>query len=323
VTPQSVLSQDEVEALLELVESERGAAPSADDTDGGGEAAVVKRDFSKPDRLPKEDYLWIQGEASHAGTRVGEALTRWLQLDIRVECVAVETQRYQAFLGSLASPCLVFPFACGGQSGALAIDPAVVLAAVDRVLGGTGKSRFVARTVTSVEMPIGNRFAACALQAFAEGLSDVVAMAKEPSGGAALHVRQARFVGPERKCLVLTYSVAGDVAEAQIQVVLPAMLFQAKGNSETNRPAVAPPPSLPGVGVEVAARMAETTITLADLLALERGDVVTLDAEWGDPAVIEVEGRAVATASIGTVDENFAFCIDTIIPHKSPSERKP
>src|SRR5262245_10337972 len=275
MAPQSLLTQDEVEALLELVESGKhglGDVAEIDDAAAGGQP-VLKRDFSKPDKLPREEYRWFQGEATHAGTRAAEALARWLEMDIRMECVGIEIQRFQAFTAGLASPCVAYPVACGNAQGVLAIDPPAVLAAVDRVLGGTGKSRFLARTLTTVELPMALRFATTALQALADGLSDVVAMAKEPAGPPALHTRQARFVPPDSKCLVLTYSIAGEVQEAEMKLAFPATLFQRKSGQESSRAAAAPPPALPSIGVDVAVRLAETTIRLRELLALERGDV--------------------------------------------------
>lgn len=314
----TLLTQEEVEALLELVESERGAVPAGDGAAEAPEpAAVSRRDFSKPGRLPRADYRWFQGEASHAATRLGEALGRWLQMEVRAECVSIEIQQYQGFLGALPSPCLVFPIRLAGdQAGALSLDSAAVLAAVDRVLGGTGKARFVSRAVTSVEVPIAQKFAGCALEAFADGLADVATLERTPAGPPTVHVRQARYLPSETKCLVLSYTVAGDLAETELKLVFPASLFPRRhvAGETTERPA-APPPAIPSVGVEVAVRLGDTSIGLRDLLALEAGDVVSLDTDLGEPATLEVEGRPVATASVGTLDGSLAVQVDHLLPH--------
>lgn len=323
--PESLLTQAEIDALLDLVEETRGPLtavpldiPAVDPEDGG---SIVKRDFSKPDQLPKEESEWLQGEATHAATRVAEGLARWLHLEVRVECVGIELQQYQAFLTALQSPCLVYPLQGGdGTGGALAIDPSIVLAAVDRVLGGTGKARFATRTLTTVELPIGLSLAKRAVAALAEGLSDILTIDREIAAPPALNTRQARFLPADVKCVVLTYAVSGDLSETELRLVFPVQAFITTETKATNHCPVNLPPELPKIGVDVGIRLSETELTLREILALEPGDVVALDGDAGSPVRVEVEGRAVASGSLGSIRDNIAVAIEEILVNRTTSE---
>jgi flagellar motor switch protein FliM len=315
------LTQDEIDALLELVGAERGAPGEAVHDAGAVRAFAaaegpVKRDFSKPDPIPKDDFLWFQAEAAHAATRVAEGISKWLQLDARVECAAIELQQYRAFLRGLQNHCLVYPLQNGDEcQGALSLDPALALAAVDRVLGGAGRSRFASRTLTSVELPIGLALAKKIAGALAEGLSDIVAVPREAPAAPALHVRQARFIAPDVKCVVLTYCVTGDLVETEVRLVCPAHLFAKAGSKDRSHGPAAIPPELVKIGVEVGVRLSETDLTIGEILALEPGDVVPLDGDAGSSVRVEVEGRPVAKGSLGRVHENFAVAIEEILAH--------
>lgn len=315
---QTLLTQEEIDALLELVE-EKGAG---DPRDSGGEPeapegaddTVRKRDFSRPDPLPKSEQQWFQGEATHAAVRLAESLTKWLGYSVRVECVGIELQPYESILRSLETPCLVYRYGGPDGEGVLALDPSLALATVDRLLGGQGKARYVARTLTAVELPIAAMLAERVLTALADGLADVVTLPRQPAGPPAMHVRQARVLRADEKCLVLTYAVAGDLAETELRLVLSAASL-AKKRADSDAPKdEGLPPELSKVGVELGVKLSEADLTLAEILALEPGDVVTLDGDAGSPVCVEVEGRPVARGTLGAVHENFAVSIDEILP---------
>lgn len=335
--PQTLLTQEEIEALLELVESERGTgvpepaagekqqnakrgAPSASQgtpATNFPDEEILKRDFSKPDRLPRDEFYWLQGEAAHAAARISESLTRWLRMDARVECISIETQQYQSFLASLASPCVVYHVHCGresSQSAAISIDAALVLAIVDRVLGGKGKARFATRQLSNIELLMSSRLCDILLKSLSDGFADVLPIDLKPVGPAATHVRQARFMDNDTNIIIATYSISGDLAETEVRFLLPA---SACARREERIPAPAPsdaPPAIPKIQVDVAVRLAGTNITIQDLLDLDIGDVISLDHPAGASARIEVEGSETAFGKIGTRDNNLAVQIESVIP---------
>ncbi|MFN0205567.1 MAG: flagellar motor switch protein FliM [Planctomycetota bacterium] len=319
--PQTLLSQDEIEALLELVENERANAPSSSDREVSDnlqidDAEILRRDFSKPDRLPRDEYQWLQGEAAHAAVRASDALSKWLRLDARIECVAIETQKYKSFLSGLTLPCVVYPIRFGEEDahpGAISFDPSLILAAVDRVLGGKGRARFAPRVISAIELPVGDRLARLILNSFSEGFADVVHIAKEMSGAPGFHVRHARFVEFESPVIVVTYSVGGDLAETELRFVIPSAACQHKDSAPAAVVPAGPLPSLNNVHVEVAVRLAETNMTIRELLQLEAGDVVEMDQNAGSFASVEVEGTLVANASVGTYQNEFAVTIENLI----------
>jgi flagellar motor switch protein FliM len=341
MTPQNLLSQEEIETLLELVQSEKNAVleglpPGAGGTlrrgrrrkSGGGadgdDSDVQRRDFSRPGCLPRDEFEWLQGEAAHAAARAANALSTWLHLDVKVECVAIETQQYKSFLASLPSPCVVYPIACGENNalhGALSLDSSLVLAAVDRALGGRGRARFVPRMLSSIELPMALRVAKSVLRSFGEGFADVMPIAAEPSGPPGLHMRHARFLEFDTPVVIITYSIAGDLAETELRFVAPVSACQKHGVRSIVPQATGAPPAMPKIEVEVAVRLGESTMTLADLLKLEEGDVVPMEQDVGSAVEIEVEGIPVAVGRAGTIQNDFAVTIEGILQASDPAPR--
>ncbi|MBI3819098.1 MAG: FliM/FliN family flagellar motor switch protein [Planctomycetes bacterium] len=343
MAPQALLTQDEIEALLELVESGGRNMPSLshDAAPGGGHAAktdkaapaggpnvyntnneIAPRDFTKPDQLPRDEFDRLQGEAAHAAARISDSLARWLRLDVRAECVAIEIQQYKTFLAGLMSPCLVFPIKCGRESaslGVLSADTSLVLAIVDRTLGGKGKARFAARALSSIELPMANRLCGILLKSLADGFSDVLHVEKSPAGAPATQLRQARLIENDTNVIIATYSIGGELAETEVRFVFPAAAYP-KNEGRAAAPAAVPsPPAIPSIAVEVAVRLGSTDITIRDLLALDKGDVISLDQNAGEPARIDVEGNVTATARVGTRERNFAVVIESIVRAPAPS----
>lgn len=339
MTPKTLLSQDEIEALLELVESEResrDAAPAerseakanfinalgqAGDVLGGDHEEVLPRDFSKPDRLPRDEFDWLQAEAQHSASRLAQTLGGWLRMDVRVECIAIETQQFHSFLLGLTSPCLVYPVQCGkdfAYRGALSIESSLVLAIVDRILGGKGRARFAARALSIIEMPMAERLGGILLKSLADGFADVLPIERAPSGSPAVEPRQARFLDADTNIIIATYSISGEIAETEMRFIIPAVAYPKKVGRVVAESAAQAPPAVPLVPVEVAVRLAGTNITIRELLNLELGDVIALDERALGFARIDIEGLEAAVARVGTRDNNYAAIIEEVL---EPKER--
>jgi flagellar motor switch protein FliM len=75
------------------------------------------------------------------------------------------------------------------------------------------------------------------------------------------------------------------------------------------------PPHLANVEVEVCARLMGCEVSLDQLLALEKGDVIPIAARVGDPALLTVEGLILAKASLGQHRNQLAVKIEHIEKH--------
>jgi flagellar motor switch/type III secretory pathway protein FliN len=100
---------------------------------------------------------------------------------------------------------------------------------------------------------------------------------------------------------------------AGVKVPAPKNAAPAKDVRKTNLPSEIAP-----TNVEVCAVLARTDILLTELLALEPGDVITLDARFGQPISLEIEGQPRARARFGTRDGRMAARIQEILKSNTP-----
>lgn len=332
MTQQTLLSQEEIEALLDLVQSsgELGlSSPSEpkfeEPTPATSDELVEKRDFSKPESLPRTELEFYWNESTHAATRVSDLLTKWLRMDVKVECMSIEPALFGSFLASLPTPCLVYRVGAGqgyAQPAALAFDPSVALAVVDRVLGAAGKARFASRILTGVEQTQAKYLATIVARALAEGLAEVLPIEKEVSSSAAMTMRAARYTSSDTPVLIATYSIAGELAETELRLVVPAAAFPRREELGVFQDSAELPPALPEVTVRVSARLGEAQITLHELVELEVGDIIALDSRVEAPISVEVEGRPVAHARIGTVGERLGVTVESLMRVQSTPEKR-
>ena len=123
--------------------------------------------------------------------------------------------------------------------------------------------------------------------------------------------------------LVLTYGIAGDVAETELKLLLPLEpLARAVAAAGAGAPS-ALPETLREVSVEIAVHLGGATIALRDLLALEPGDVIPLEASPSTPVSVEVEGRPVGRGRLGVVDRTLAVSLESVPPSGPLAEFRP
>ncbi|AHE55642.1 hypothetical protein NX02_19915 [Sphingomonas sanxanigenens DSM 19645 = NX02] len=66
--------------------------------------------------------------------------------------------------------------------------------------------------------------------------------------------------------------------------------------------------------MSVIARLGEVEMTLGALLALKRGDVVTLDRQMNEPIDLLLNDQVIARGTIVAVEDRFGVRIDEIAP---------
>jgi flagellar motor switch protein FliN len=72
--------------------------------------------------------------------------------------------------------------------------------------------------------------------------------------------------------------------------------------------------ALSHVPVEVTVRLARTTMALAEVLGLRRGEVLSLNQPVGEPVELVAAGRVFATGELVTVDGQLGLRILEIAP---------
>jgi flagellar motor switch protein FliM len=153
-----ILSQQEIDALLNNVSSVGAPAAAIEDAAAQSEAArkAVAYDFKHPNRVSKDQMRTLESLHSNFAGHLGSALSGITRSVVDIDLLSVDQITYSEFIMSLASPSCTYVFTVSPLEGAGIMDfnPSVVFAFVDRMFGGVGKSLNTERELTGIEKTI-------------------------------------------------------------------------------------------------------------------------------------------------------------------------
>ena len=149
------LSQDEIDALLAAIPS-NAAAGSRENA--GGDDGVRRYDFRAPDRFSKEQVRTLQMIYSAFGRHFSGSLSAALRCTVQVGFVHIEQSTFGDFSETLPESAITTVVAMEPLPGRCLVqfDMNVLLAAIDRLLGGHGTAIKVEedRELTDIEQKL-------------------------------------------------------------------------------------------------------------------------------------------------------------------------
>lgn len=150
-----ILTQQEIDNLLSGISTGQGQAiPSALDTNKFDN--VFTFDFRLPHRLSKNQLRTLQAVHESFGETFASYLLGRLQTTVSVNVISVDQLFYSEFVLSIANPSSIYVFRIA-ESDALALielSPQLVLAIIERMLGGSSGGEKKPRFITRIEQSI-------------------------------------------------------------------------------------------------------------------------------------------------------------------------
>ena len=304
----SNVEPEEAQAILDLM---------ADGARSGAANPIVEpRDFLRPRRLGRAQLDGVTRRLSGAFKDVERALMRRLRGKGSLELVEVSEVGSDVALGELAAPFCVLRFLVGAEPGWALWQCAGAVGAVEVALGAGGPAEPVARALTPIEKSIFEDLlrpivtaATAGLELSATGFTVVDTIDDLGSwrdGGPT--------ADPQR--LDVHLNCDGPGIESSLRLLLPGV---APERPEPHASARDLPPHLEEVRVQLSARLGAADVPLAELLAIEVGDVIPLDVETTEGVRIWIEDREVASARLGSKHGNLAVAIEHPLSHPSPT----
>jgi len=277
--------------------------------------AVAARDFRQPRRLGAERLRelarLVQNLLPALEKRLREVsgLAHALTLDGLAERDA-ET----LFAGAQAPS--VLRFRCQKDPAWLAWDPAEAVATVETILGAQAGPA-AARRLSPAEVKVACLFLSELVKGVAPALAITPADFTLVQVASELGSWREGGEGAEAHRLELALALTRGEARSVVRLWLPGV---------ASGPALAAeslPAELPGhlerVEVELCAQLSGCEISLDQLLALEEGDVIPLDARLGDPTTLSVEGLTLAHARLGSHRGRLAVRIERLHVQPEPA----
>jgi flagellar motor switch protein FliM len=318
---QQILSQDEVDALLQGITGEEQTLEAEAEVPG----AVRNYDLATQDRIvrPRMPALEVVNERFARNLRSG--VFNLIRKHPEIAIGGIKVQKYSAFLREIVVPTnfnIVSMQPLHG-AGLIVCDPNLVFAVIDSLFGGAGKYH------TRIE---GREFSATEQRVIARLVATVCADYKKAWDGIyplQLDVQrtemQPQFVTVcSASDMVVTTSFTLEVGESSgaIHFCFPYstlepirdVLYSAPQGHATEPDArwvELLKTQIQAAEVDLVAELATTQATVEQLLSFKAGDFIELDL---DPAIqAKVDGVPVLDCHYGTANNRYAIKVDRLI----------
>lgn len=272
---------------------------------------VAPRDFRQPRRLGPARLAELQLALGNLLPALEKKLTEQAGLPAALALAALGEADADALFAAAAEPLCVQRFRCNKAPAWLVWDSAAAAQAVEAILGTRGAAA-TQRRLSPTEVRIANQF----LSELARAVTGVLGLAS--ADFALVQVTSElgswREAGAEAQAHRFEVQLALELGghASTVRLYLPGI--EGDKESVASVPA-ALPAHLERVEVELSASLAGCEISLDQLLALEEGDVIPLEARLGDSATLSLEGLALAQARLGSHRGRLAVRVERLDVH--------
>lgn len=304
-----VLDQSEVDALLAAVDVSV-APPSTGEGDSGRRSRsqeIRTYDFKRPERVSKDQMRAL--EAIHEGfaRNFGASLSGFLRTIVEVRVATIEQLTYSEFIHSLPNPTCFNLLNASPLEGQLCfeISPLIIYPIIDRLLGGSNAELFIPqRPLTSIEWRLVKRITDRAVTNLTEAWSNLVKVEFEVAETES-NPHLVQIVAPNEVVVVIGLELKMGTRAGTTTLCFPFNLiepvmgklatqswlaYQRKAACQQQRDRITT--NLKTAEVSLRSFLAETTITVNDLLNLQPGDIIPTAKPASAEMVIQVEDKS-------------------------------
>jgi flagellar motor switch protein FliM len=287
-----LLSQEELSSLLDPgTGSATAATPAA--------PPAVPYNFRRPDRVSKEQLRSLHFLHDRFAHNVSTSMSAFLRSVTEVSIVSAEQLAYSEFLASLPEQTAFYAVSIEPLEGlmALELNQTVGITLVDRMLGGTGVTQGVDRPLSEIEQNVIDSVVKLMLDTLSEAWRAVTEVQFR------IHGRETRpqmlnVMGPNENVMLLAFDVRFAEVRGQLNLCIPTAVIESVGErfaqgaqrAQRQRTPVEEAwlaANLGRVGIPVTAMIA-STLSVSELLKIERGDVLALGHPVLQPIDIQV-----------------------------------
>jgi flagellar motor switch protein FliM len=319
------LSQDEIDALLAAIPAPPGSGQREGEKDDG----VRRYDFRAPDRFSKEQVRTLQMMYSAFGRHFSSALSAALRTTVQVAFVHIEQSTFGDFAETLPESAITTVVAMEPLPGRCLVqfDMNVLLAAIDRVLGGPGKAIKVEedRELTDIEQKLitnllhhfenAMREAWAALLEVRPLVADIstrnmvqqIALPTDAAVMVVFEIRMQDMAGVMSICL--PYELLKPVATK----LTPQAWITAGGSNGGGQTRELVEFQVERVPVTVKALLGTADLAVRELTDLRLGDVLVLDSVVTDEVAVTVEDETKYLGWPGLLRNHRAIKIASVL----------
>jgi flagellar motor switch protein FliM len=343
-----VLDQSEVDALLAAVDTgqvekspgeskqqifrrDKSASPDAANID------IQVYDFKRPERVSKDQMRALEALHEGFGRNFSVALSGYLRTIIEVSVAHIEQLTYSEFIHSLPNPTCFNLLKAEQLDGQLCLEisPLIIYPIIDRLLGGSNADLFIPqRPLTQIEQRLVTRITDRATHHLSEAWSNLTPVTFSVQDFES-NPQLVQIVPPNETVVVIGFELkmgnrAGTMSLCiPYNVIEPIMgtlasqnwfSYQRRGALDdhlrklTSSVNIAP--------VQVQAILAQTVVSVNDLLSLQVGDIITTEKSHTHDVLIQVEGKNKFLGQIGQFRGSRAVRLSRKVPQLAEETRE-
>lgn len=324
---QQILSQDEVDALLQGITGESQKLEAEEAPVGG----IRDYDLSSQERIVRGRMptLEIVNERFARNIRIG--LFNLMRKSPEVSVGGTKVQKYSAFLREIVVPTnfnIVHVRPLRG-SGLIVCDPNLVFSVIDALFGGSGKfhTRIEGRDFSPTELRIINRLVDVITAEYKKAWNGIYPLELEYQRSE-MQPQFANIATPSEIVVATSFTMEiGDtsgtvhicVPYATLEPIRDVLYSTIQGDSvgSDHRWVKLMSQQIQAAEVDLVAELAYAPATVEQLLALKPGDFIELDL--GKYIEAKVDGVPVFQCSYGTSNGKYALKVEQVINHQNLS----
>jgi flagellar motor switch protein FliM len=315
-----VLDQSAVDALLAAVTTDVAEEKTADAqifsrVKRDPETIEIRQyDFKRPERVSKDQMRSLQTVHEGFARNFGASLSGFLRTIVEVKVASCEQMTFSEFTSGLPNPTSFNLISAEGLEGQICmeISPLIIYPIIDRLLGGNTQDLFIPqRPMTLIENRLISNVTARGLQALSEAWANVRTLQFKVAATES-NPQLVQIVPPNEVVVVIGFELklttrAGTmnlcIPYNVIEPVMEQLSSQSWFSSSRHQRSKELEQQLRGnlslAPLNVTGLLAETTITVKDMLHLQIGDLIVTDKPSSKPAVMCVEGEPKYAVHLG------------------------
>jgi len=324
-----ILSQNEIDELLKALNT--GEIDVHEIQTSNKEKKIRTHDFRRPSKFAKDHLKTLNIIHDNYSRLVTNFLTGYLRTLVQVDVVTVETLAYSDFNNSISDPAILAVVDFAPMSGSIIFEvaPSIAYALIERILGGKGNAMERIREFTEIELAIIERIIIQVLNLMREPWENVIEI-RPRLERIETNPQFAQIVSPNEMVALITLSAKVGEVEGMINICIPHIVvepivsklstkfwFATTEKEVTEETKRSIENKIEKTPVIIRAMLGRTTVTVADLLELQSGDVLPLDGSVGGELEVMV-GELIKFRAVPGVRKNkIALKVTEIIKEEA------
>lgn len=320
---EQLLSQDEVDALLQGVTGEPEASPAPQAPEDG----LPTFNLGTQARIVRGRMQTLEIINERFSRHLRSALFNFMRRSVDISVGAVNIQKYGEFTRHLPVPANINLLHMKPLRGTalFVFDPNLVFLVVDNLFGGDGRfqMRVEGRAFTLTEQRIITRLLNLALESYGRAWQPVYPLEFEYIRSE-MHAKVANIATPNEVVVNTTFHIELGATGGALHICMPYSMIEPIRDLLTNplqdeievdkRWVKQLSRQVQSVDVKLTADFQTVSSTIGQLLKLKVGDVLPLDMP--ESIVANVDGVPVMECGYGTSNGHYALRVQKMINHR-------